>query len=105
MEKTSTKKRPYKEKESYKWQKASEQMASRLGDTQSRVISVCDREADIWQYLDYKVRQGERFVIRAAHDRCFEESRIGYIMGTDSNFRLQKQVLLWSVLKLNLYLL
>ena len=70
------KKRPYEEKESYKWQKASEQMASRLGDTQSRVISVCDREADIWQYLDYKVRQGQRFVIRAAHDRCLEEGSL-----------------------------
>ncbi|MGM3169501.1 IS4 family transposase, partial [Dickeya chrysanthemi] len=47
------KQRPYEEKESYKWQKASEHMAQRLGEIQSRVISVCDREADIWHYLDY----------------------------------------------------
>jgi len=63
------KQRPYEEKESFKWQMASQLMAQRLGDVQSRVISVCDREADIMQYLDYKISQGQRFVVRAAQNR------------------------------------
>lgn len=63
------KQRLYEEKESFKWQRASELMSQRLGDTQSRVISVCDREADIFHYLDYKVNQRERFVVRAAQNR------------------------------------
>jgi hypothetical protein len=60
---------PYEEKESYKWQQASERTAQRLGDTQSRIISVCDREADIWHYLDYKIKNKQRFVVRAAQNR------------------------------------
>jgi len=61
--------RSYPEKESFKWQRASERMAERLGETQARVISVCDREADIYEYLQYKVERGERFVVRASWDR------------------------------------
>lgn len=67
------KERPYEEKESFKWQQSSELMAQRLGDTQARIISVCDREADIWQYLDYKISQGQRFVVRAAQNRRLNE--------------------------------
>lgn len=63
------KQRPYEEKDSYKWQKASAHMVQRLGEIQPRVISVCDREADIWHYLDYKLSQGQRFVVRAAQNR------------------------------------
>ncbi len=68
------KQRPYEEKESYKWQKVSEHMAQRLGEIQSWVISVCDREADIWHYLDYKLSQGQRFVVRAAQNRLLAEA-------------------------------
>ncbi|MHA7848182.1 IS4 family transposase [Serratia sp. D1N4] len=60
---------PYEEKESYKWQQASERTAQRLGDTQAHVISVCDREADIWHYLDYKTKNKQRFIVRAAQNR------------------------------------
>lgn len=62
--------RAYTEKESFKWQRASERMAERLGATLARVISVCDREADVYEYLSYKVAQGERFIVRASWDRC-----------------------------------
>ncbi|EDM9328809.1 IS4 family transposase, partial [Salmonella enterica subsp. enterica serovar Kentucky] len=67
------KERPYEEKESYRWQQASERMAERLGEIQKRVITVCDREADIWHYLHYKVSHGQRFVVRAAQNRRLEE--------------------------------
>lgn len=68
------KERPYEEKESYRWQQASERMAERLGEIQKRVITVCDREADIWHYLHYKVSHGQRFVVRAAQNRRLEEA-------------------------------
>ena len=62
-------KRAYGDKESYKWQRASERMAARLGETQGRTVSVCDREADVYEYLQHKVGRGERFVVRASWDR------------------------------------
>ncbi|EHU29316.1 putative transposase [Escherichia coli DEC2A] len=34
-------------------------MAERLGEIQKRVITVCDREADIWHYLHYNVSRGK----------------------------------------------
>ncbi|MDJ0871178.1 MAG: IS4 family transposase [Gammaproteobacteria bacterium] len=61
--------RAYEDKESRKWQQASERMARRLGATMPRVISVCDREADVYEYLKYKRQAAERFVVRAAWDR------------------------------------
>jgi hypothetical protein len=61
--------RAYQDKESYKWQRASARMAARLGAALARVITVCDREADVFEYLHYKLDRGERFIVRAAQDR------------------------------------
>lgn len=62
-------KRAYEDKESYKWQCASERLSERLGTAIARTISVCDRESDVYEYLDYKHRNAQRFVIRASVDR------------------------------------
>jgi Transposase DNA-binding len=66
------KRRAYEEKESFKWQRASEQMRARLGAKMADVISICDRESDVYEYLSYKDGQGERYVVRAAQDRGVE---------------------------------
>jgi len=71
------KKRAYREKESVKWEQATERMTGRL-ECSSNVITVCDREADIYDYLIYLVSQGHRFVIRAAQDRCLS-TRKGHL--------------------------
>ena len=65
--------RPYKEKESYKWELASRHLAERLGDKMSDVISVCDREADLFEYLTYKCEHQQRFLVRSMQSRCIEE--------------------------------
>ncbi|WP_299021237.1 IS4 family transposase [uncultured Photobacterium sp.] len=67
-------KRPYEEKETFKWQQASTTMSERLGKLQVRVISVCDRESDIYEYLQYKLTSQQRFVVRSTYSRCIEES-------------------------------
>ncbi|QIR13671.1 IS4 family transposase [Shewanella aestuarii] len=64
---------PYSEKESYKWERASRNMAKRLGDNLDKVISVCDREADIYDYLQYKLNNQQRFVVRSMMSRHIEE--------------------------------
>jgi len=54
-------------------------MVERLGEAKMKeVISVCDREADIYDYLVYKLAQRQRFVVRAWHDRKLkaEEERL-----------------------------
>ncbi len=64
---------PYEIKESYKWESASRAMAQRLQAQMSKVISVCDREADIYEYLTYKLNEQQRFVVRSMQSRHIEE--------------------------------
>ncbi len=61
--------RAYGAKESVKWERASVQVASRMGPLMPQVVSVCDRESDVYEYLCYKVGRAERFVVRASWDR------------------------------------
>ena len=68
-------KRDYEEKESYKWQRASQAMATRLGEQMQKVISVCDREADIIEYLRFKTDAQQRFIVRSMQTRCIEEDQ------------------------------
>lgn len=63
----------YKEKESYKWERASVRIEELLGEQMEKVISVCDREADVFEYLSYKVENAQRFVVRAAQTRTLFE--------------------------------
>jgi hypothetical protein len=83
--------RRYEDKESFKWQRASQQLRTRMGEeTMKRVISVCDREADVFEYLEYKRSQGERFVVRGQWDRrttgearrLFEQVQAAPVLGT-----------------------
>lgn len=39
----------------------------------TNVISVCDREADIYEYLRYKQKHNQRFVVRSMQSRCIDE--------------------------------
>ncbi|MDX7992992.1 IS4 family transposase [Xenorhabdus littoralis] len=66
--------RAYEDKESDKWQRASQAMSLRLGEQMNNVISVCDREADIIEYLRYKTEQQQRFVVRSMQSRCIEQA-------------------------------
>ena len=64
----------YQDKESYKWESSSRAMATRLQEQMSKIISVCDREADIYEYLQYKLAEQQRFVVRSMQSRHIEES-------------------------------
>ncbi|MBO9497436.1 IS4 family transposase, partial [Thalassotalea sp. G20_0] len=63
------KQRPYEEKESFKWQRSAENIEHRLGDQIAKVISVCDREADIYEYIQHRLTNARRFVVRATQNR------------------------------------
>ena len=67
--------RSYQDRESYKWEQASVDTARCLGSAMQRTISVCDRESDIYDYLCYKHRNKQRFVVRAQANRRLVDSR------------------------------
>jgi hypothetical protein len=86
-------KRPYEEKEGYKWESASRNMAARLGTAMANVISVCDREADIYDYLLYKIANQQRFVVRSMMSRHIEEgSDKLYHFASELNSVKQRQI-------------
>ena len=70
------KNRPIEEKESYRWLKGFDEamrLAGLLPDI--RIISVSDREADMFELFDFRRRQPGRkaeLLIRAKYDRCLE---------------------------------
>lgn len=66
-------KRSYQEKESFKWEAAQERLCHRMPDM-GRVISICDREADIYDYLHYMDGGDFRFVVRASTDRGLDST-------------------------------
>lgn len=66
--------RAYQDRESYKWQQASEEVSKRLGAVMQQTVSVCDREADIYDYLYYKCQNNQSFVVRAQANRRLKHS-------------------------------
>lgn len=73
------KERPYHEKESYKWEETSRLVQRRMGTLMRRVISVCDRESDIYEYLNFKVKSKQRFVIRAVQNRRLADGEFKHL--------------------------
>jgi hypothetical protein len=67
--------RAYQDKESFKWERATQRVRQRLGpQLMPRVVSVSDRESDIYQYLADKLGHQERLVVRACWDRTVQEA-------------------------------
>ena len=65
-------KRAFEEKETYRWKSCFEQVKANMSDI-SNVIDICDREADIYEYLDYHIENQHRFLVRAKENRILLE--------------------------------
>lgn len=62
-------KRPIEEKHSFSWIESSQNRRKRLGNLDVPVITVADRESDIFEFLHDLISHEEQFVVRAQHDR------------------------------------
>ena len=56
--------------------KNSHELEKRLGSKLADTVSVSDREADVYEFIQYKVSHNQRFVLRASHDRTVLDSYI-----------------------------
>ena len=66
--KKARRERAYEDKESFKWQSASERVIKLVKRT-SNLVTVCDREGDIFEYILFHVENSHRYVIRCSLDR------------------------------------
>lgn len=60
-------------KESDRWQQTAEQMHQAFADSDTEVVTVADREADIYALLAYHQEAEQSYVIRAKHARQVRE--------------------------------
>lgn len=67
-------KRPIEEKESNKWLEALRETAGAVPET-TKVITVCDREADIYEFLQEATKLGSSILVRASADRRLENAQ------------------------------
>jgi len=64
--------RAYEEKESYKWEQAQRQVLEHVKD-RSKMVVVCDREADVFEFLLFLRDTNQRYVVRASSDRLLAD--------------------------------
>jgi hypothetical protein len=62
---TNAQRRRRQSRESLLWLKGTKSLPS-----DRQLIDVCDRGADTFEFLEYEVNSGRRFVIRSSYDRC-----------------------------------
>jgi hypothetical protein len=66
-------KKKIEEKESYKWLECMENVSNGM-PTKMMVVHVCDRESDIYEFLDKAKKEEHKFLIRANHNRQIENN-------------------------------
>jgi hypothetical protein len=66
--------RPFEDKESYKWAQGlpDVKVATRL----SQIVTVCDREAHIYEFFDVVLKAEAHFLVRASQGRSFTEDGV-----------------------------
>lgn len=70
----SNKKLPFKEKESYRWFEAM-QVTHQLDVGSTRVVTVADRESDIYELFHFGQGANAEFLVRASQDRRLDQGR------------------------------
>jgi len=69
---------PIEEKESYKWVQAFEQTLD-LAPAGVKVVTVCDREADIYEMFVLAETQQANLLVRASTDRSLTDNKISHL--------------------------
>ena len=79
--KAELKKRPIEEKESYKWLKALQETVA-LAPAEPQLVSVCDREADIYEYFSLAEQLETNILVRATQNRLLVDIEAGKLWDT-----------------------
>ena len=69
---------PIEEKESYRWLEALEQTLA-LTPEPVQVVTVCDREADIYELFALVAKRQASLLVRASADRCLAENKVKHL--------------------------
>lgn len=64
---------PIEEKESIRWLNAIGQTQQILKENKAHVVTVCDREADMYDFFEYALQHHADFLVRASRNRCINK--------------------------------
>ncbi len=70
---------PLQDKESYRWVEAFTQTLALTAETPTRIITVCDREADLYEMFTLAVARQAGLGVRARFDRLLAEPNIKFL--------------------------
>ena len=65
--------RPIEDKESYKWIESMERVSSLMLPAGTRLVHVCDREADIYEFFERAISTKQDVLVRIVHNRNTDE--------------------------------
>jgi len=83
---------PTEEKDSYRWIESLENTCTNLKDTMFDIVTICDREADIYDLFLRAKQLNTSFVVRANHDRTVnKKTRYSEVTGEKLWSSLKKQ--------------
>lgn len=74
---------PRSEKESFKWFRGLASVDRLKTDDKTQIITVCDREADIYELFEDAVNTDVDLVVRMQHDRITFDNELEYLKITD----------------------
>jgi hypothetical protein len=80
--------RPFEDKESYKWVRGLSDM--KAATSVSQVVTVCDREAHIYEFFDAVLHAEAHFLVRASQGRSFTEDGIA-VFAEVANWTVQDE--------------
>lgn len=81
---------PIEERESYRWLASLKNSNNNLKEGKNKLITICDREADIYEFFKLATDSHSQVIVRARHDRTVNKS---------SPFSRTTGEGLWSLLK------
>lgn len=64
--------RPIEEKESYKWLESMDRSSKDI-PSEIKVVNICDREADLFEFFNKTIEENKFFLVRAVHNRIISD--------------------------------
>ena len=81
---------PIEDKESIRWLNSLKKTQEAVAETDTRVVTVCDREGDFYEFLECANKIGASFLVRARADRTINKS---------SRYSEKSDIRLWSYIQ------
>lgn len=82
------------EKESYKWIDTMDKSLNGISIPNTRVVTVCDREADIYEFFQHAISKGHHLLVRMTQNRRITDDNAKTILKLLENAQVQAEIII-----------